>query len=95
MFMLTLAITCSLVGAILGLRFRIMILWPVIAIGLIAIISFDVAVGASLVVLVSEAAIAITAVQVGYLCGAALRLVLAGSRITRETPLPPRQEKTG
>jgi hypothetical protein len=80
--MFTLAIVCSLVGAVLGLRFRIMILWPATVIGLIAITSFDVARGAPLAALGLEAAIAITAIQVGYLCGAALRLAFAANRIT-------------
>jgi hypothetical protein len=79
--MFTLAIVCSLVGAVLGLRFRIMILWPVIAIGLIAITSFYVVRGAPLAALALEAAIAIAAIQVGYLCGAALRLVFAANRL--------------
>ena len=79
--MFALAIVGSLVGAVLGLRFRIIILWPVIAIGLIAITGLDVARGTPLAALALEAAIATTAIQVGYLCGAALRLVLAANRI--------------
>jgi hypothetical protein len=74
-----LAIICSLVGAVLGLRFKVMILLPVIVIGLIAITSFDIARGTPLAV--SEAAVATTATQLGYLCGAALRRLLAAYHI--------------
>jgi hypothetical protein len=76
-----LAIICSLVGAVLGLRFKVTILLPVIVIGWIAITSFDNARGTPLAVLVSEAAVAATAIQLGYLCGAALRRLLAAYHI--------------
>jgi hypothetical protein len=78
--MLSLAIIYALIGAVLGLRFKVMVLVPTFAISLIVIAMVNVALGSGMWMWVVETVIAVTLVQVGYLCGAAIRLFLAGSR---------------
>jgi hypothetical protein len=78
--MFSLAIVFALIGSVLGLRFKVMVLVPTIAISLIAIVIFNVVLGSGIWMAVIETVIAVTLVQVGYLCGAVIRLFLAGSR---------------
>lgn len=78
--MFSLAIVYALIGAVLGLRFKVMVLVPTIAISMILIAMVNVVLGFGIWMTVIETVIAVTLVQVGYLCGAAIRLFLAGSR---------------
>jgi len=75
--MLSLAIVFALVGAVLGSRFRVMVLVPTIAVSLLVIAATNAAIGAGLWMAAIEVVIAIIAVQLGYLSGAAIRLFLA------------------
>jgi hypothetical protein len=80
------AITYALIGAVLGLRFKVMVLVPTIAISLIVIALVALTFGSGIWMAVIETVIAVTLVQVGYLCGAAIRMFLAGSRDTIRQP---------
>jgi hypothetical protein len=80
MSMFSLAIVHTLIGAVLGLRFKVMVLVPMFAISLIAIAGVNAALGAGLWMAVIEMVIAVTSAQVGYLGGAAIRLFLAAPR---------------
>jgi hypothetical protein len=84
--MFSLAITYALIGAVLGLRFKVMVLVPTIAISLIVIALVALTFGSGIWMAVIETVIAVTLVQVGYLCGAAIRMFLAGSRDTIRQP---------
>jgi hypothetical protein len=78
--MITLAILCALTGATLGLRFRVAVLVPpvviilLVATTLIFVAHLEPLTGAAYV------AIAVTSLQLGYFCGAAIRLFLASAR---------------
>ena len=78
--MFSLAIVCALIGAVLGLRFKVMVLVPTIAICTMAIALGNIAFGGGAWMAAIETAIAITLAQVGYLGGAAIRLFLAAPR---------------
>jgi hypothetical protein len=84
--MFSLAITYALIGAVLGLRFRVLVLVPTIAISLMVIALVALTFGSGIWMALIETVIAVTLVQVGYLCGAAIRLFLAGSRDTVHEP---------
>jgi hypothetical protein len=75
--MFSLAIIYALIGAVLGLRFKVMVLAPTIALSLVIIAGVNLAFGTGLWMAVIETVIAVTSVQIGYLGGAAIRLFLA------------------
>jgi|HubBroStandDraft_6_1064221.scaffolds.fasta_scaffold359550_1 hypothetical protein len=77
--MLTLTICGALVGALLGMRFRVLILVPSIVIGLAAGAVAGIAghEGAGMTVMTMLAVA--TALQLGYLCGTMTRHVVAAS----------------
>lgn len=72
--MFSIAIFYALIGAILGLRFTVMVLMPTIALGIVVIIGINVAWGTGLWMAAIETVIALTSVQIGYLGGASLFL---------------------
>jgi hypothetical protein len=78
--MLALALTAALVGAVLGLRFKVLVLVPAIAIfvALIAAASLALAIGPwrALIAVV----VATIALQIGFLGGSGTRLFVAGGR---------------
>ena len=81
--MLPLILFMTLVGGVLGLRFRVFVLGPVIAAACLVIALGGmnlVAPQASTVVLVIAVA---TALQVGYLCGLFVRQAVAAARLPK------------
>jgi len=72
--MLALAITCAVVGVVLGLRFKVMILLPTLAVILISLTGLEVARGTALATSALADGVAIGATDLGYLCGATMRL---------------------
>ena len=78
--MLVLAITYALIGAVLGLRFRVMVLMPAIAISGLVIVGVELARGTGLSLAAVEMVVAVASIQIGYLGGAAIRLFLAAAR---------------
>lgn len=75
--MLLLSLTCLLLGAVLGLRFKILALVPAIAIALPAAIAF--AHTSSFAHLLAALAVT-TSLQIGYLCGLGMRHFTVVSR---------------
>jgi hypothetical protein len=73
--MLALAISCAMVGALLGLKFRVMVLVPTGAIILIALTVLELARGTALGTSALADGVAICATDLGYLGGATLRLL--------------------
>ena len=73
--MLALAISCAVAGALLGLKFRVMILVPAAAIILIVLTGFELARGTALATSALADGLALCAIDLGYLCGAAARLL--------------------
>src|SRR5215470_19595925 len=95
MSMFSLAIVHTLIGAVLGLRFKVMVLVPMFAISLIAIAGVNAALGTGLWMTLIEMVIAVTSTQVGYLGGAAIRLFLAAPRgAAAEHPSPNTDRKS-
>ena len=84
--MTMLAMTAMLIGAMLGLRFKVLILVPAIVIGSAATLGIGMAHSNSLWSILLAMALAITALQMGYLGGAAIRFVSAGERVRKDAP---------
>jgi hypothetical protein len=75
-----------LVGAVLGQRFRVMVLLPVTAMMGLVVIPSSVFVHLSFLEGLEGFVLCAAALQAGYLFGSAARLWLAGSRAARTLP---------
>jgi hypothetical protein len=84
--MTLLAMTAMLIGALLGLRFKVLILVPAIVIGSAATLGIGMAHSNSLWFTLLAMVLAITALQMGYLGGAIIRFVIAGARVRKDAP---------
>jgi hypothetical protein len=71
-----------LVGAVLGLRFKVFVLVPVISIALVIVAVDGVARGDELWRLAVSMIVIATAVQVGYILGIVIQFVMASARNT-------------
>jgi hypothetical protein len=79
--MAALASICFLVGTVLGLRFKVPILFPAIGFSVLGVIANGIVVGESLWRLPLVAVVAATTIQLGYFAGAVAQLLFlrAGS----------------
>ena len=84
--MTMLAMTAMLIGAMLGMRFKVFILVPAIVTGSAAILGIGTAYNNSLWSILLSMVLAITALQMGYLGGAIIRFVSAVARVVRKDP---------
>jgi hypothetical protein len=80
------AMTAVLIGALLGQRFKVLILVPAIVVGLATVLGFGMAQNGNLWSTLTVMALTITALQLGYLGGAVIRFVVAGARVGRDSP---------
>jgi hypothetical protein len=76
----TLTMTAILAGAVLGLRFKILVLVPATVIGSAATLGASITQGNGLWFLLLALVLVISALQIGYLSGAFIRSVTAGTR---------------
>jgi hypothetical protein len=84
--MTMLAMTAMLIGAMLGLRFKVLILVPAIVIGSAATLGIGMAHSNSLWSILLAMALAITALQMGYFGGTIIRFIIVGARIRKDSP---------
>ncbi len=94
--MLLLAILCILVGAVLGLRFKVFVLVPAIALAWLLFLLFGMDIGASLWSSAISMVVIAASAQFGYLCGISTRMMLGMARLARRgrnwQPMAPRSE---
>ena len=83
--MISLAILAGLGGAMLGLRFRVLVLLPVAAAALVVVMGGGLAAGLELPQVALACVVAGVALQLGFLAGAGLR-VLDRRQIRRPAP---------
>jgi hypothetical protein len=79
--MLPLAILATLFGMVLGLRFRVLVLLPAFAFGLVLITGGGLASGTGIWRIVASLVLLAGGLQFGFLGGSGLRLVMAGARL--------------
>ena len=84
--MTMLAMTAVLIGAVLGQRFKVLILVPAIIIGLAVILAIGMAHHDNLWSTLLAMALITTALQIGYLGGIVIRFVIAAARVGRNSP---------
>ena len=87
--MTTLAIIIFLVGAALGRRFEVTILFPAIPIGLVSAVATAILLGGGVWLTVLAISIASVALEIGYLVGAATRLIAAANHTPRSHAAEP------
>ena len=80
------AMTAMLIGAVLGLRFKVIILIPAIIIGSAATLSIGMAHSSNLWLVLPAMVTAITMLQLGYLGGTIVRFVVARARVHSDSP---------
>lgn len=72
-----------LIGAALGMRLKVFILFPAIGLAWIVILAAGIARSDSISAILIAAVLASTCLQIGYLCGTATRYSIALARIGR------------
>jgi hypothetical protein len=77
--MVSLSILYALIGAILGLRFKVLILVPATMIGIFLVVGFALAGETSVWWAMIFAIAAASSLQIGYLSGATIGLLVAAS----------------
>lgn len=70
--MVVLLLSVFLIGAILGMRFKVLILVPALACTLSGVLAVNIVCGGSFSDVVIQATLALTGLQVGYFCGVVL-----------------------
>jgi hypothetical protein len=88
--MVSLAICCSLIGALLGLRFKVLILVPTTTIGILFIVGIALSSGSGVWWASLVTAMAATSLQIGYLSGAATGLLVTASDLRAVRRVDPR-----
>ncbi len=76
-----------LTGALLGMRFKVLILIPTVGIAVIAILCLGVLRGDAASAILFPAALAWAALEFGYLCGSATRYSIVRARRPRKVVL--------
>jgi hypothetical protein len=86
--MTMLILCCALAGAVLGLRFKVLVLVPAIALAVLTVVVGGVARADGAWAIVGAAAAVATVLQIGYLAGTLTRFAIAGARGARRAPTP-------
>jgi hypothetical protein len=81
--MMMLAILSLLAGMVLGQRFKVLILIPAIAASLIVAVAAGIARADDIWSIVMMAVLAATSLQIGYLGGTAIRVMIVATRASR------------
>jgi hypothetical protein len=79
--MTTVFIFCTLVGAVLGMRFKVLILIPATIVAVIFVVIARAVLGDQISTIILAGITVATCLQVGYLGGGATRLVIAATRM--------------
>jgi hypothetical protein len=68
-----LAICSTLIGSVLGIRFRFIVLLPLVFLGSVGLVAISIAEGKSILQALSAIAVFASLLQLGYVCSAFLR----------------------
>lgn len=86
--MIMVALGSSLLGAVLGTRFRVQVLFPALLFCLLVLATVTVVKGLSLSTAIAAAAICIVSLQMGYLGGLFTRYCMVAAKVViRPSPL--------
>jgi hypothetical protein len=85
--MVMIALCSSLIGAVLGTRFRIHVLFPAAALGLMIVAAVAALKGSATSSAIAAAIVFVSALQLGYLGGLFTRFCLAAARLANHRTL--------
>jgi hypothetical protein len=80
--MVMIALCSSLIGTVLGTRFRIQVLFPAAMLGFVIVAAVAVFKGSAISSAIAAAIICVISLQIGYLAGLFTRFCMAASRVT-------------
>jgi hypothetical protein len=83
MIIVAFAVTVFLIGAILGLRFRVVVLIAPVIVGFVAIVAVGIASGNGAGLILFVVFLGLTALQLGYVAGAVIRCFATKSQRAR------------
>src|SRR5438046_1704920 len=76
--MLSLTLVSALAGAVLGLRYKVLVLLPAMSLGIMLILVIGMARGDGECMILARVAVAVSALQIGYLAGTVTRSTRRG-----------------
>jgi len=82
----TLAICSTLIGLALGIRFRFLVLLPVVLVGSVALAAISMAQGQTLLQALSAVVVFAALLQFGYVCTALFASIARAPRAARAVP---------
>lgn len=86
--MIMVALGSSLLGAVLGTRFRVQVLFPALVLCLVVVATVAALKGSAMTATIAAAALSVFSLQMGYLGGLFTRYCLAATRVMiQESPL--------
>ena len=85
--MVMIALCSSLIGAVLGIRFRVYVLFPAAMLGLLIVATIAAFKGSALSSAVVAAIACVISLQIGYLGGLFTRFCMTASRVAFHRPL--------
>ncbi|MBR1147266.1 hypothetical protein [Bradyrhizobium sp. AUGA SZCCT0431] len=84
--MTTLAICSTLIGLVLGIRFRFLVLVPILFVGSVSLAAISMTQGQTLLQAISAIVVFAALLQVGYACTALLKSFARAPRANRTVP---------
>jgi hypothetical protein len=87
--MSTVALFAFLCGAVLAFRYRVLVLYPIIAFGALFTLVLGMTAGRSFSSLMLGVVAAAVALQIGYLFGGVVRTTMVAARVARRRELAP------
>jgi hypothetical protein len=85
--MVMIALCSSLVGAVMGTRFRVQVLFPAAMLGCAMVTAVAVLKGSAVSSAIVAATVCVISLQIGYLGGLVTRFYMAASRVTSHRAL--------
>ena len=85
-YSVTTVLAIGALGVTLGLRFKVLVLLPAIAVGFIVSVGIGVGNGTDYISIVSNTSLLIAALQTGYFTGTVARFSVAGARFRKKSP---------
>lgn len=86
--MVMIALCSSLIGAVLGIRFRVQVLFPVAIFSIVTVTSVAAFKGSAVSSAILAVIVSVISLQLGYLGGLFTRFAMAASRVASLRSLP-------
>jgi hypothetical protein len=85
--MVMIALCSSLIGAVMGTRYKVQVLFPTAMLGLVMVSAVAVLKGSTISAAITAAIICVISLQIGYLGGILTRFCMAASRVVLPSSL--------